>query len=60
MKVLDATLLIDYLDGFMPAREFYGEHGGDQIRWVVLVPALAGVLVSEGNLLGMSTVLVRI
>ena len=50
MKVLDATFLIDYLDGFTPTREFYEENGGDQIRWVVPVPALAEVLVGEGNL----------
>lgn len=57
MKVLDATFLIDYLDGFTLTREFYEEKGGDQIRWVVPVPTLAEVLVGEGNLPnGMSTV----
>lgn len=50
MKVLDATVLIDYLDGFEPTRQFYEENGGDLIRWVVPVPALAEVLVGEGNL----------
>lgn len=50
MKVPDATFLIDYLDGFAPTREFYEDNGGDQIRWVVPVPALAEVLVGEGNL----------
>ena len=50
MKVLDATFLIDYLDGLTPTREFYEDSGGDQIRWVVPVPALAEVLVGEGNL----------
>lgn len=50
MKVLDATFLIDYLDGRPATREFYEEHGGDQIRWVAPVPALAEVLVGEGNL----------
>lgn len=50
MKVLDATFLIDYLNGQEATREFYEEHGGDQIRWVLPVPALAEVLVGEGNL----------
>lgn len=50
MKVLDATFLIDYLDGREATGEFYEEHGGAQIRWVVPVPALAEVLVGEGNL----------
>lgn len=50
MKVLDATFLIDYLDGHAAAREFYEENGTDSIRWVVPVPALAEVLVGEGNL----------
>lgn len=50
MKVLDATFLIDYLDGVEATREFYDEHGADRIRWVVPVPALAEVLVGEGNL----------
>lgn len=50
MKVLDATFLIDYLDGRPATREFYEEHSGDQIRWVAPVPALAEVLVGEGNL----------
>lgn len=50
MKVLDATFLIDYLAGLESTREFYEEHGGDQPRWVAPVPALAEVLVGEGNL----------
>lgn len=50
MKVLDATFLIDYLDGHAASREFYEENGTDSIRWVVPVPALAKVLVGEGNL----------
>lgn len=50
MKVLDATFLVDYLDGAESTREFYEEHGGDQLRWVAPVPALAEVLVGEGNL----------
>lgn len=50
MKVLDATFLIDYLDGFGTTREFYEENGGDQIQWIAPIPALAEVLVGEGNL----------
>lgn len=50
MKVLDATFLIDYLDALESTREFYEEHGGEEIRWVAPVPALAEVLVGEGNL----------
>lgn len=50
MKVLDATFLIDYLDGVEATRRFYEEHGGEQTRWIVPVPALAEVLVGEGNL----------
>lgn len=50
MKVLDATFLIDYLDGLEATSEFYEENGGDQIRWVAPVPAFAEVLVGEGNL----------
>lgn len=50
MKVLDATFLIDYLDGLGATREFYEENGGAATRWIVPVPALAEVLVGEGNL----------
>lgn len=50
MKVLDATFLIDYLDGVEATRQFYEDNRGDQIRWIVPVPALAEVLVGEGNL----------
>jgi len=50
MKVLDATFLIDYLDGVEATREFYEEHGGEEIRWVAPVPAFAEALVGEGNL----------
>ena len=50
MKVLDATFLIDYLNGVEATREFYEEHGGEEIRWVAPVPAFAEALVGEGNL----------
>lgn len=50
MKVLDTTFLIDYLDGAKATREFYEANGGADTRWVVPVPALAEVLVGEGNL----------
>jgi predicted nucleic acid-binding protein len=47
MKVLDATFLIDYLEGREATREFHEENRGEQIRWVVPIPALAEVLVGE-------------
>ena len=50
MKVLDTTFLIDYLEGAEATREFYEEHGGEEIRWVAPVPAFAEALVGEGNL----------
>lgn len=50
MKVLDATFLIDYLDGVEATRAFYETHGGSETRWIIPVPALAEVLVGEGNL----------
>ncbi len=50
MKVLDTTFLIDYLDGIRATRKFYEKHGGEEIRWIAPVPALAEVLVGEGNL----------
>lgn len=49
MKVLDTTFLIDYLAGKEATREFYEANGGESVRWVVPVPALAEVLVGEGN-----------
>jgi len=49
-KVLDATFLIDYLDGVKATREFYEANTGADTRWMVPVPALAEVLVGEGNL----------
>jgi len=50
MKVLDATFLIDYLGGVESTREFYEANGGEEIRWVAPVPAVAEVLVGAGNL----------
>lgn len=50
MKVLDATFLIDYLDGQVATREYYEANGGAETRWLVPVPAFAEVLVGEGNL----------
>ena len=49
MKVLDATFLIDYLDGVEATREFYEANGGETEQWVTPVPAYAEVLVGEGN-----------
>lgn len=50
MKVLDASFLIDYLDGVAATKEFYEASGADERRWVIPVPAYAEVLVGEGNL----------
>jgi predicted nucleic acid-binding protein len=50
MKVLDATFLIDYLDGQEATSEFYEQNGADQIRWIAPVTAFAEVLVGEGDL----------
>lgn len=50
MKVLDATYLIDYLDGVEATREFYETNGADSERWVLPIPAYAEALVGEGNL----------
>ena len=50
MKVLDATFLIDYLDGVQSTKAFYEANGGTNERWVMPVPAYAEVLVGEGNL----------
>jgi len=51
MKVLDATFLIDYLDGVEATKQFYEASGGENERWVMPVPAYAEALVGEGNLL---------
>jgi len=50
MKVLDATFLIDYLDGVEATKEFYEANGAGEERWVMPVPAYAEALVGEGNL----------
>jgi predicted nucleic acid-binding protein len=50
MKVLDATFLIDYLDGVEATKEFYETSGAENERWVMPVPAYAEALVGEGNL----------
>ena len=50
MKVLDATFLIDYLDGVEATRKFYEVNGGADERWVIPVVAYAEALVGEGNL----------
>jgi len=50
MKVLDATFLIDYLDGVDATKAFYEANGGANERWIMPVPAYAEVLVGEGNL----------
>lgn len=50
MKILDATFLIDYLDGVEATKEFYEANGADDTLWVMPVPAYAEALVGEGNL----------
>jgi predicted nucleic acid-binding protein len=50
MRVLDATFLIDYLDGVPETKTYYRNHGGPNERWIVPVPAYTEVLVGEGNL----------
>nr|WP_254766165.1 PIN domain-containing protein [Salinilacihabitans rarus] len=50
MKVLDASFLIDYLDGRDETREFYERSGGSDTQWIIPVPALTEVLVGAGNL----------
>ena len=47
MKVLDATFLIDYLDGVESTREYLEEH--DSEAYVLPVPAYAEALLGEGN-----------
>lgn len=50
MKILDATFLIDYLEGDETTKEFYHANGGTHERWVIPVPAYVEVLVGEGSL----------
>lgn len=50
MKVLDASFLIDYLQGDPATKEFYEAAGGETERWVMPTVAYAEVLVGEGNL----------
>jgi predicted nucleic acid-binding protein len=50
MKILDATFLIDYLDGVEATKQFYEASGGENERWVMPVPAYTEALVGEGNL----------
>lgn len=47
MKVLDATFLIDYLNGVDATAEYLLEHENE--RFVFPVPAYAEALVGEGN-----------
>ena len=47
MKVLDATFLIDYLDGVESTREYLQSH--DSEAYVLPVPAYAEALLGEGN-----------
>ena len=47
MKVLDATFLIDYLDGVESSREYLQEH--DSETYVLPVPAYAEAFLGEVN-----------
>ena len=47
MKILDATFLIDYLDGVESSREYLQEH--DSETYVLPVPAYAEALLGESN-----------
>lgn len=47
MKVLDATFLIDYLDGVESTREYLLEH--DNETYILPVPAYTEALLGEGN-----------
>ena len=47
MRVLDATFLVDYLDGVEVTREYLEANEGES--FVVPTPAYAEVLVGEGN-----------
>jgi predicted nucleic acid-binding protein len=50
MKVLDASFLIDYLDGVDATQEFYATNGGPDERWIIPDSAYAETLVGVGNL----------
>jgi predicted nucleic acid-binding protein len=50
MKVLDASFLIDYLDGVDATQDFYEASGGPDERWIMPAPAYAETLVGVGNL----------
>lgn len=50
MRVLDATYLIDYLNGTEATAEFYESHGGSDERWIMPTPAYAETIVGVGNL----------
>lgn len=49
MKVLDATFLIDYLNGDPAAEAYYEANGGSEEVWVMPAPAHAEALVGVGN-----------
>lgn len=49
MKVLDASLLIDYIEAHEGTEKFYQSNGGESQRWVIPAPAYAEVLAGVGN-----------
>jgi predicted nucleic acid-binding protein len=49
MKVLDASYLIDYLNGNSDVAAYYEANGTDEELWVMPAPAHAETLVGVGN-----------
>lgn len=49
MRVLDATFMIDYLDGVDAAKAYYESQGGADELWIGPVPSYAEVIVGVGN-----------
>jgi predicted nucleic acid-binding protein len=49
MRVLDANVLIDYLNGDPDVEAYYESNGGDKELWVMPAPAYAETLVGVGN-----------
>lgn len=50
MRILDATFLIDYLNGIPATETYYKANGGRDERWLMPTPAYAETLVGVGNL----------
>jgi len=50
VRILDATFLVDYLNGHPDTEAYYEANGGPEQRWVIPAPVYAEVLVGVGNL----------